>query len=479
METVTGLISRRWLVATLLPVLGLASAFGLVVLCGTGWAESWRHWRGLSPEAKTGLLCAAIVLVLAGSQLTAAVRPGFIRLLEGYWDGLPGGGWLGRRGASRQRNMRNQNPVRFRDYPVVDAFVMPTTFGNVLRGAEVHPRGRYRIDGVTAWPRLYPVLPEAFQQAFASANAGLEQAVALCGLGAVFTLAGSALAVFLLPLPWPLVCLAAGVAVMGLGYRAAVSAATVYGQLFRAAFDVHRRTLLETMGLHPATSFAAERRQWEALDQLWAEGTVDTDRASALGYTPIVAGNPGASPAPAPAPVPPPNANAAPLHPGIVLVALFLVVAVAVTAVGLLSPPRDPVRAGRSLAAYHQIVVDDLVGDGRAAFAGRYLLRPVDRNARIASVDLGPALPPHELAGRWVLVLPDPDGTLAAAVDRGARTTALLEPRGNAPSRAFTDVLVLNVLGGAVVLAVGGADPATTVAALARGGGVLLITPVS
>ncbi|WP_331728469.1 hypothetical protein [Streptomyces sp. NBC_00158] len=482
-EIVTGLLNRRWLITTVLPVCGFAAALGAVVLSGTGWSEGWQHWRALGGEAKAAALLGTVVTVLTLAQLTALARPRFTGLLQGHWSGLPGGALLAARGARRQRDLRRSRPGGFPDHPVDDALVMPTRFGNVLRGAEVHPRGRYRIDGVTAWPRLYPVLPDAFRQSFASANAGLEQAVTFCGLGAVFGVVGGVLAAFLLPPPWPLVCLAAGAAVARLGYGAAVGAATAYGQLFRSAFDVHRRTLLEAMGLHPAPDYAAERRQWEALDQLWAEGTVDSDRASALGYAPFPAGRApdrtATRPAPEPAPEPRHPPEAAPLHPGIVPAAALAVLAGALTAAGLWSPPREPVRAVGPLAAYHQIAADDLRGVGRTALVGRYLLRPAARNAEVRTADLGPALPPGRLSGRQVFLL-SPSGPGTAAVHRGATVTALLVPGREAPARVFPDLLVLDVRAGSVVLAVGGPDPTGTIAALSGDGdGVRLVSPAS
>lgn len=47
------------------------------------------------------------------------------------------------------------------DYPLQTDNVLPTRFGNILRGAESYPNEQYGIDGVVMWPRLlYVIAPE-------------------------------------------------------------------------------------------------------------------------------------------------------------------------------------------------------------------------------------------------------------------------------------------------------------------------------
>jgi hypothetical protein len=41
-----------------------------------------------------------------------------------------------------------------REFPATRDQLLPTRFGNAVRSFERHPRVRYGLDGVTAWPRV-------------------------------------------------------------------------------------------------------------------------------------------------------------------------------------------------------------------------------------------------------------------------------------------------------------------------------------
>ncbi|MGW8359159.1 hypothetical protein ACWGK1_01090 [Streptomyces wedmorensis] len=64
-------------------------------------------------------------------------------------------------------------------------------------------------------------------------------------------------------------------------YRGAVRAALGYGELVRAAFDVHRRDLLKEMGLILPESLDAERALWAALAQQLYRGLTGRPRLPA------------------------------------------------------------------------------------------------------------------------------------------------------------------------------------------------------
>ena len=48
--------------------------------------------------------------------------------------------------------------------PSIDQ-VLPTGFGNILRAAEAYPGGRYGIDAVSFWPRLFQLIPDEYKKA--------------------------------------------------------------------------------------------------------------------------------------------------------------------------------------------------------------------------------------------------------------------------------------------------------------------------
>ncbi|WP_031072985.1 hypothetical protein [Streptomyces sp. NRRL S-118] len=286
-ETAAGVIDRRLLASTFLPVLAFLAGLTAVAVSGVGWTAATGWWSATSADIRVLLLVLVLTTSLLLTQLLAVGRVDLIRLYEGYWAGLPFGIRLAERSARRHRRLHAslaETDPRWLQYPVAEDQVMPTRLGNILRGAEEHSAERYGIDAVTAWPRLYPTLPEAFRQTYAAAAADLELAVTVSALGAAFVVLAGVLGVSLLAWPGTLLCVSTGALVAWLGYRCAVSGGESYGRLVRAAFDVHRWCLLDAMGLARPTSVRAELDQWGALDKLWVRGSVDTEQADALGY---------------------------------------------------------------------------------------------------------------------------------------------------------------------------------------------------
>ncbi|MGW7529061.1 hypothetical protein [Streptomyces sp. NPDC054783] len=228
------------------------------------------------------LLAIAVTAVLA--QLLAALRPGLIRLYEGYWSALP----YGDRIADRLRRRHEDQVARTErpwSLPSPDR-LMPTRIGNVVRAAEQQAQ-RYGMDAATAWPRLYVTLPETFTLHFAATCATLDLMITISCLGAVFAVGGASLAGAMLSWQAAVLCAAGGALTSWLGFRAALRAAFAYGELVRAAFDVHRWLLLDAMGLRRPTSYDAERKQWRQLHQIWQRGHPDSGCAHHLGYPTI------------------------------------------------------------------------------------------------------------------------------------------------------------------------------------------------
>ncbi|GII60830.1 hypothetical protein Skr01_09150 [Sphaerisporangium krabiense] len=282
LETATGLVDQRLLRTTWAPVLAFAGALLALAATGAGWARSWAWWGGLPADVRALSVAALAAVTILLAQILASARARLMRLYEGYWEGLPFGAALAGRG--RARHLRRQRERRgAAEYPLSAARVMPTGVGNILRAAEEHAR-RYGIDAVTAWPRLYVVLPEPFTQAFTAAAVNVETMVAISVLGAAFALAGGVLALAVLPWYAVALCVWAGAAVAWLGYRGLVRTALPYAELIRTAFDVHRWQLLEAMGLELPSTFEAELRQWGLLDKLWRRGAIDSGASLLMGY---------------------------------------------------------------------------------------------------------------------------------------------------------------------------------------------------
>ncbi|MFI7128109.1 hypothetical protein ACIBQ1_20590 [Nonomuraea sp. NPDC050153] len=495
-DALFGALDRRLFSTVLIPILIFLAALGALIAAGVGWTETLRWWTGLNAESHVLLTLLALVLVLLSAQLFAARLPVLIKRYQGDWRDLPGGERLAGRLTRRHRvffRWLTEEDDRWASYPVSERQLMPTTFGNILRGAAEHSADRYRLDSSTAWPRLYPVLPEAFRQAFALATADLELAITISALGGAFAVVGGLLGAFLLPWYGALLCLSGGLLVAWGGYRSAIRAAEPYGQLYRSAFDVHRWLLLDAIGLDRPADFDAELKQWTALDQMWMRGSVSTDRAAHLGYPKVLpptpetgepppgtgepspgAGepppdtyrpSPGAGepppeierpPSVATRPIPPSRVRRSRTSP--VLVALLAVVFLGCAALCVVSVRRSPGSgtAARDLPAYHVLAAGDVTGAAPDRLLGRYTLRPVAARSPIAPGDLGPALPGGRLSGRSALALGPPQLTVTPALGRGGIVTIHVVPKNpGAASATVPGAVVLDVLGErGVVLAV-------------------------
>ncbi|GAA5705408.1 hypothetical protein [Streptomyces avermitilis] len=459
-ETITGLLNRRQLSTTYVPVFAFLVAVAAVIASGLGWSEAVRAWRALDPGGKVLVPVVVVAVTMLLGQFLQAGRLGLVRLLEGYWDGLPRGRSLAARCRAHHKALyesAGEQDMRRWEYPKSARHLMPTTLGNVLRGAERHSMDRYGLDGVSAWWRLYPTLPDGYRQLLAEATADLEAMVAVSVLGALYVPVAGTLAICLLPWDGAVACVLGGGAAAWAAYQGAVGAARAYGQLYRAAFDVHRWNLLDAMGLTRPTGYGAERDQWRALNRLWVLGAVDTDATQDLGYP----DSPGGQPEPAPrAPARPVPASVpdtvAPLRLGRRAAVALLVLAALAAVLAATRPDPPPVcRTRTTLSAYHQLTSTDLRGPDCDALVGRYVLRPMAADAAPASRPLGPELPKAALSGREVAVLTAASvRQFASAVDRGATVSALVVPPRGTP-RSISGLIVLDVRdnGRGVVLA--------------------------
>ena len=92
---------------------------------------------------------------------------------------------------------------------------------------------------MVCWPRLWLLLPSDVKEEIAAARRALDTAVELLiwsGLAAVW----------LAFTWWPAIVVVAATA---FSYWLAVRAAVTYGDLFEAAFDIHRFTLFQALGM--------------------------------------------------------------------------------------------------------------------------------------------------------------------------------------------------------------------------------------
>ncbi len=174
------------------------------------------------------------------------------------------------------------------EFPAQEANLLPTRFGNVIRSFETHPRRRYSLDGIAAWPRIATLLSEGERGELEDATTDL--AFWLNGL-LVITVGGVALfgerlwhrpGGLFATIGVELAVVAATTFLATLMYRQSISAAARWGQPVRAAFDMHRLGLYETLGLRAPLNQEQEQENARAVSRLVAFGEPlpDESRAS-------------------------------------------------------------------------------------------------------------------------------------------------------------------------------------------------------
>jgi hypothetical protein len=158
---------------------------------------------------------------------------------------------LGAVAAAAQRSVRmeiirSRADYLLERYPSSDDDIMPTMLGNILRTAEEHAGGRYGLDAVIVYPRLYPFLSERLNRAMSQE---LDQLDAVAGLCVTFLVATTAALPLVRRLDfWSLVPL--GTALLAhFAYRGALRAALSHAVLLATAFDLHRFDMVAAMHL--------------------------------------------------------------------------------------------------------------------------------------------------------------------------------------------------------------------------------------
>ncbi|WP_210593853.1 hypothetical protein [Streptomyces sp. GESEQ-35] len=132
--------------------------------------------------------------------------------------------------------------------------LMPTRLGNVLRRGEEMAGGRYGLDAMTVYPRIYPYISERLAEAMARQ---LELLAATASLSVSFGLLSALTLPLLGRLDWWSVTPFAAAALSVLAYRGAVVTARYTGTVFSTVFDLHRFDLTAAMR-YPLPETAAE-----------------------------------------------------------------------------------------------------------------------------------------------------------------------------------------------------------------------------
>lgn len=285
-------LGGRWAAQILGPMLAFWGGGALAWVWHTGqdWQQLEKQLAAIdAPAVYIALAVGGLFLLAASSALVSWLQRPILRLLEGYWP-WPLRGLRFRLARRREKRLEKKEdrwqtlaaipPERrtpeqqseyarldaeLARYPVDPRHLMPTTLGNLLRSAEAYPKVRYGLGMSVCWPRLWLAMPQETQETLAQTRQKLNGAVHFFTWSALF-------AMWTVWAWWAIVvALVAALA----AYWAALQAAGAYGDLLRAAFDLHRFQLYEQARWPLPPSPTGEETHGEAFSAYLFRGTAD------------------------------------------------------------------------------------------------------------------------------------------------------------------------------------------------------------
>ena len=150
--------------------------------------------------------------------------------------------------------------------------VRANRLGNLVESYTTYSYSRYRIEPEAFWPHLQAHLGDKIRDLLTDARVTFDFALSNATLFAIYAL------LCLIGGPWLYPHIAwfglsmAGVLVSVAAYVIAVGAAEEFGDLYRAAWDLHRTDLLRALRRTPPQSLALELKMWEELSRLATYG---------------------------------------------------------------------------------------------------------------------------------------------------------------------------------------------------------------
>ncbi|RLC20857.1 MAG: hypothetical protein DRI57_03775 [Deltaproteobacteria bacterium] len=225
------------------------------------------------------LAMGGILLIAISGTVMQWLQTPVIRLAEGYWPlrfclarqlkkGLNSKEEQWEKLDSRENRTAEEQAELVRldmtlsRYPLDKRLLMPTTLGNLLRSAEEYPRVRYGLDTIVCWPRLWLLMPDETLEVLSEAREELNSCARLM-LWSIFFL------IWILWTDWAVLSLL----IFPIAYMRMLKAADTYGELIRAAFDLHRFKLYESLKWPLPPGPKEEKERGEQLTEYLSRGT--------------------------------------------------------------------------------------------------------------------------------------------------------------------------------------------------------------
>jgi hypothetical protein len=154
------------------------------------------------------------------------------------------------------------------DFPDSEEYVLPTSFGNVLRSFEVYPRVMYGIDSIPAWPRLYAVIPKDYREALDDAKALMDFWINLLLASILILVEYLLIAAINRQFNRSSIFIAAFLVFASIvAYNRATASALGWGNLVRSSFDLFLDDLRLKLGYHNPASPARQREMWTSFSR--------------------------------------------------------------------------------------------------------------------------------------------------------------------------------------------------------------------
>lgn len=281
-------LAERWILTVGGPafVFWVGGGIAYVLDSNSSLTDLSQLWLTLTAVEQVLIIVSVFILVVFSATIIERGQAYLLKLVEGYWPKWFAGlrfGMAERKYAKIQDKVKEldalSSAITIRDVarrsqldneiahlPVKKSHCMPTSLGNILSAAERYPEIRYGLDAMVCWPRLYPLLSDTLRDDIAFARDHLNQSTRLMAWGILFL-------VWIIWQWWALL----GLVVAWLGYRGMIIAAGVYGDLIRAAFDIHRFDLYKSLNWPLPNEPENERMMGKKLTEYLFRGNAPPD----------------------------------------------------------------------------------------------------------------------------------------------------------------------------------------------------------
>jgi hypothetical protein len=153
------------------------------------------------------------------------------------------------------------------NYPSDPKRILPTAFGNAIRGFEDYPTDMYGVDSIMVWVRLLAVIPKDYRELIDAAKAQTDFWLNLWFLGFLILIEYIFLVIYSsqLKMIW---CPLAAIGFAWMSAKAARGAAISWGDYIKASFDLFLPDLRAKLQLPFPKDITEERKLWTRFSQV-------------------------------------------------------------------------------------------------------------------------------------------------------------------------------------------------------------------